>query len=103
MSATIDKLLPRSILSCTFALPLCPGNKSSILKNTVRPHNNRDLPMPARCQLGDSRVAVEPDVVGEQITADVGQFTQKNLQGQSSKIYPEQKRAISMTAYTIDF
>lgn len=47
--------------------------------------------MPARCQLGDSRVTVEPDVVGEQITADVGQFTQKNLQGQSRKIYPEQK------------
>lgn len=103
MSATIDKLLPRSILSCTFALPLCPGNESSILKNIVRQHNNRDLPMPARRQLGDSRVAVEPDVAGEQITAEAGQFTQKNLQGQSSKIYPEQKRAISMTAYRIDF
>ena len=56
MSATIDKLLPRSILlSCTFSLPLCPGNESSILKNIVRQHNNGDLPMPARSQWGGSR------------------------------------------------
>ena len=38
----------------------------------------------------------------EQVTTDAGQLTLKNLQGQSSKTYPEQERAISIIAYTIN-
>lgn len=48
--------------------------------------------MPARCQPGDSRVAVEPDVVGEQITAERCRSIYPEESTRTiKKIYPEQK------------